>query len=107
MIFLALTIFIIINLSTKWILKKKFSQLEVNFNWKIPYLKLSGLLIIFLLAFFIIFSVTMTGEKKYVENKNAIYGLKFNKTMNSFGFQNNMKIISINDKVIIPQKLGQ
>jgi|TARA_B110000037_G_C16964713_1_gene442466 hypothetical protein len=100
MIFLALIIFIIINLSTKWILKKKFPQLGVNFKWKIPFLKLTGLLIIFLLAFILIFSVTMTSEKKYIVNKNAIYGLKFSKTMNSFGFQDNMKVISINDKEI-------
>jgi hypothetical protein len=100
MIFLALIIFIIINLSTKWILKKKFPQLGVNFNWKIPFLKLTGLLIVFLLAFILIFSVTMTSKKKYVENKNAIYGLKFSKKMNSFGFHDNMKVISINDKEI-------
>ena len=100
MIIIAITIYVLMNLTPKWILKKKYKKLEDNFNWKIPLMKLSGLGLSFCLAFLLIFGTTKSTKDKFVENGNAIYGFKFNNVMKEFGFQDSMRIMSINGENI-------
>lgn len=88
------------NLTPKWILKERYNQLENNFNWTIPFIKLSGIVFCFFLAFLLIFVTTKSTKDTYIQNKNAIYGLEFNNTMEEFGFQDSMKIKSINGQEI-------
>lgn len=100
MILLAIAIYILLNLTPKWILKERYNQLENNFNWTIPFLKLTGFVFCFFLAFLLIFGITKSSKDTYIENKNAIYGLEFNNTMEKFGFQDGMKVKSINGQEI-------
>jgi membrane-associated protease RseP (regulator of RpoE activity) len=100
MIILALIIYILLNLTPKWILKERYNQLENNFNWIIPFIKLTGFVFCFFLAFLLIFGITKSTKDTYIENKNAIYGLEFNNPMEEFGFQDSMKIKSINGQEI-------
>jgi membrane-associated protease RseP (regulator of RpoE activity) len=100
MIVFAIIIYILLNLTPKWILKERYNQLESNFNWTIPFIKLTGLVFCFFLAFLLIFGTTKSTKDTYIENKNAVYGLEFNNTMEVFGFQDSMKIKSINGQGI-------
>ena len=100
MIYLAIIIFILLNLLPKWILKDKYTQLKNEFSWKIPLIKLTGLGFSLLLAFILTFGVTLSTQDKFIENKNAIYGLEFNQIMEELGFQDSMKILSINGAAI-------
>lgn len=63
-------------------------------------MKLSGFGFSFLLAFLLTFGLTKSTKDKFLENKNAIYGFEFNSIMEEFGFQDGMKIKSINGNVI-------
>lgn len=98
MVVIAITLSILMNLAPKWMLKEKFESLENNFSWIIPLTKLSGLVLSSGLAFLLISGVTILRKDRFIENKNAIYGLKFNSQMKEFGFQDTMKIIAINGK---------
>lgn len=100
MIIIAIIIYILLNLTPKWILKERYNQLENNFNWTIPFIKLSGFVFCFFLAFLLIFGTTKSTKDTYIQNKNAIYGLEFDNTMKEFGFQDSMKIKSINGQEI-------
>jgi membrane-associated protease RseP (regulator of RpoE activity) len=100
MIVLAIIIYVLLNLLPKWILQEKYNQLENNFNWKIPFIKLTGFVSCFVLAFLLTFGVTISTKDTYVENKNAIYGLEFNDAMEELGFQDSMKIKAINGEEI-------
>jgi hypothetical protein len=100
MIVVAIIIFVLLNLAPKWILREKYNQLEDNFNWKIPFVKLTGLVFSLFLAFLLIFGITKSTKDTFIENKNAVYGLEFNNTMEDFGFQDSMKIKSINGEEI-------
>ncbi len=96
----AIIVFVLLNLAPKWILKEKYDQLEDNFNWEIPFIKLTGLVLSFFVAFLLIFGITKTTKDTFIENRKAIYGLEFNNTMEEFGFQDSMKIKSINGEEI-------
>ncbi len=98
MVVIAITLSILMNLAPKWMLKEKFESLENNFSWLIPLAKLSGLALSSGLAFLLILGVTILRKDRFIENKNAIYGLKFNSQMQKLGFEDNMKIIAINGK---------
>lgn len=98
MVVIAITISILLSLAPKWILKEKFEALENNFSWIIPLTKLSGLVLSCGLVFLLIVGITIVRKDRFIENKNAIYGLKFNSQMKEFGFQDTMKIIAINGK---------
>lgn len=100
MIIVVISIYILVGLIPKWILKKDYETLCDNFSWKIPLFKLSGLLVGFSLAFILISIVTFSTKKQFVENKNAIYGLEFNTVMENLGFQDGMKIKNINNKTV-------
>jgi len=100
MILIAISIFILVGLIPKWILKKNYETLYDNFSWKIPLFKLLGLLVGLSLAFILISIVTFSTKKQFIENKNAIYGLEFNTIMENFGFEDGMKIKSINNKAV-------
>jgi len=100
MIIIAISIYILANLLPKWILKEKYTNIREQFSWKLPLLKLSGLLISISLAFLTVTIFSISTQKAFLENKNAIHGLKFNATMESFGFEDGMKIIAINNQPI-------
>jgi hypothetical protein len=100
MIFIALVIFVLLNLAPKLIQKKKYKLSEENYSWKIPLFKLSGLVLSVLLAFVLTFGITISTKDKFIENKNAIYGFEFNEAMENLGFQDSMKIETINGKTI-------
>ncbi|MDE5422638.1 M50 family metallopeptidase [Ancylomarina sp. DW003] len=100
MILVVISIYILVGLIPKWILKKDYETLCDNFSWKIPLFKLSGLLVSLSLAFILISIVTFSTKKQFIENKNAIYGLEFNTVMENLGFEDGMKIKSINDKAV-------
>jgi membrane-associated protease RseP (regulator of RpoE activity) len=100
MIFLAILIHVLGNLCPKWILKDNYHILQNNFSWKSSILKLSGLLTSLLFAFILISVHTLTSKDRYIENKNAIYGLEFSETMKAYGFENGDKIVSINGQGI-------
>ena len=98
--YIAIIIYVLFNLAPKWILKERYKLLENNFSWKIPFLKLTGFGFSFLFAFLLIFGITKSTKDKFIENKNAIYGFEFNSVMKEFGFQDSMKIKSINGEDI-------
>lgn len=100
MIVLAIAFYILMNQVPKWILKEKYSQMGKNFNWSVPFIKLAGFAFCFLLTFILTFAITKSTKYTYIENKNAIHGLKFNNTMKEFGFQDGMKIKSVNGQDI-------
>jgi len=100
MIIASILILILLNLIPKWILKEKYVQLENSFNWKIPLIKLTGLIFCFFLSFILVLGLTLSTKDTYIENKNAIYGLEFNNTMEELGFQDSMKITAINGQDI-------
>ncbi|MCZ4694602.1 hypothetical protein DWB61_06070 [Ancylomarina euxinus] len=100
MILVAILIYVLAGLAPKWILKQDYEILREQFSWKIPLFKLSGLFVGLSLAFVLISISTFTTKKGFVENKNAIYGLEFNSVMEKLGFQDGMKIASINDKAV-------
>ena len=97
---LAIIIYVLLNLAPKWMLKEKYIQMENDFNWKIPFIKLTGFDFSFFIAFLLIFGITKSTKDTYIENKNAIYGLEFNNTLEEMGFQDSMKIKSINGEEI-------
>jgi hypothetical protein len=100
MVFLAIIIYILSNIFPRWILKERYKQLEDIFSWKIPFMKLSGLVFTILLAFLVTFGISISTKDRYIENRNAIYGLEFNSVMEELGFWDGMKIISINGEKI-------
>ncbi|MBW7675212.1 site-2 protease family protein [Chryseobacterium chendengshani] len=62
-------------------------------------MKLSGLFVDFFVAFLILFLMHLSSPKAYyISNKDAIYGLEFNKTMQELGFKNGDKIVSVNNQ---------
>ena len=97
---LAIIIYVQINLLPKWILKGKYRQWEERFSWKIPFLKLSGLLICCFLALLLSIGIKISKQDTFIENHNAIYGFQFNKAMKDVGFEDGMRIISINGNKI-------
>ena len=100
MIIIVIIFYLILNNIPKWILKANYKKLEKSFSWKIPFLKITPLIFSFLFAFLIVSGVTLSTEKKFIENKNAIHGLKFKNYMHRLGFEDNMKITSINNEKI-------
>ena len=95
MIVIAILLHVFGDLAPKWILKKNYID-QNNYSWMYSVLKISGLVISFLFAFLLIAGITMTNKDRFIENKNAIYGLEFSETMKNFGFENGDKIVSIN-----------
>ncbi|WP_449386735.1 hypothetical protein [Chryseobacterium lineare] len=66
-----------------------------------PFLKLSGLIFDFFIAFLLLFLIHLLAPKTYyIDNKDAIYGLEFSNTMQELGFENGDKIISINNQPV-------
>lgn len=100
MILIAIFIYAVMNLIPKWILKRKYGNLEDNFNWTTPLTKLSGLVFSFLIAFLLTFGITKSTKDSFIENSNAVYGLQFDRIMKEFGFQDSMRIKSINGEEI-------
>lgn len=100
MILIAIFIYAVMNLLPKWILKRKYGNLEDNFNWTIPLTKLSGLVFSFLIAFLLTFGITKSTKDVFVKNSDAVYGLQFDRIMKEFGFQDSMRIKSINGEEI-------
>ena len=100
MIFLAILVHVLGNLSPKWILKEKFEDSVNNYSWNSSLFKLSGLLASVMCSFILISAITLTSKDKFVENKNAIYGLEFSETMKKMGFEDGDQIVSINDQEI-------
>jgi ribosomal protein S13 len=100
MIFIAIIIYVLFNLAPKWILKEKYKLFEDKFSWKIPFMKLTGFGFSILFAFLLTSGITITTKDKFIENKNAIYGFEFNSLMKELGFQDSMKIKSINGEEI-------
>lgn len=90
MIIVSVLIHILGNYFPKWTLPKTKQH--------IPLLKLSGLLIDFFVAFLILLLISLTSANIYIDNKDAVYGLEFNDTMQELGFKNGDKIISINNQ---------
>lgn len=100
MILIAIIVFVLAALAPKWILRKKYKTWYDEFSWQIPLLKLSGVLVGFTLAIILTITLTYSTKKQFIENKNAIYGLEFNSVMEEFGFEDGMKIVSINNEDI-------
>lgn len=92
MIIVSILIHILGSYFPKWILPKARQH-----N---PILKLSGLFIDFFVAFLILLLISFTSANTFIDNKDAIYGLEFNDTMQELGFENGDKIISINNKPV-------
>lgn len=93
MIIVSILIHILGNYLPKWILPKAKQH-----N---PIIKLSGLFFDFFIAFLILFFIHLLSPKSYyVDNKDAIYGLEFNETMQELGFENGDKILSINNQPV-------
>jgi membrane-associated protease RseP (regulator of RpoE activity) len=93
MIILSILIHPVGNYLPKWILPK---NKQIN-----PIMKLSGLFTDFFVAFFILSLIHLFSPKEYyINNKDAIYGLEFNKTMQQLGFKNGDKIVSVNNQPI-------
>lgn len=97
---LAIIIYIILSLAPRWVLRKKYKVLESEYSWKTPFFKLVGLLLTFFLAFVLVSWVTMTTTRQFIENKNAVHGFEFSSTMKEFGFQDSMKINTVNGKEV-------
>jgi len=100
MMFVAIIIYACFNRVPKWLLKEKYKELEYKFSRKIPIFKLTGFVLSILLAFLLTFGITKATKDKFIENKNAIYGFEFNSTMEELGFQDSMKIKTINGEGI-------
>lgn len=93
MIILSILIHLVGNFLPTWILPK---SRQIN-----PIMKLSGLFADFFAAFLILFLMHLFSPKAYyIDNKHAIYGLEFNKTMQELGFENGDKILSVNNQPI-------
>ncbi len=100
MIFIAILIHVLGNLSPKWILKENFEKGRNNYSWNSSFLKLSGLLTSFLFTLILISTLTLTSKDKFIENNKAIYGLEYSETMKKLGFEDGYQIVSINDQEI-------
>ncbi len=100
MLFVAIAFFMVMNLLPKWILKRKYRDLEDDYNLAVPLMKLSGLTAVLLFAFLLTIWLILSSKDTYVENKNAVYGLMFDSSMESLGFQDSMRVIDINGKEI-------
>ena len=100
MIIIVIIFYLILANTPKCILKGNYEKLEKNFSWKIPLFKITPIIFSLLFALLIVSAVTLSTEKKFIENKNAIHGLKFKNYMHSLGFEDTMKIISINNEKI-------
>ncbi|KQT22206.1 hypothetical protein ASG31_02385 [Chryseobacterium sp. Leaf404] len=93
MIIIAILLHILGNCLPKWLVSK------VKHNNHI--LKLSGLVFDFFIAFLVLFLIHLLSPKAhYIDNKDAIYGLEFNQTMQQLGFKNEDKIISVNNQPV-------
>lgn len=86
---------------TSWITKDKLNELRTQLEWRQVFVEMSGVITNFVLAFLIIFVVTLTSKEKYLLNENAIYGIEFSDVLRNIGFKNGDKIISINNKRIV------
>lgn len=100
MLFIAIILYVVFSHAPKWILKEKYKKLENSFSWKIPLLKFSGPVLSLVLAFILTFVITISTKDSFVENKNAVYGLKFNDLMKEFGFRDSMHIKFVNGKEV-------
>lgn len=63
-------------------------------------MKLSGLFLSLILAFLLTLGITFSTKDSFIENKNAVYGLRFNSEMKEFGFRDSMRIKYINGEEI-------
>ena len=86
---------------TSWITKDKLNELRTQLEWRQVLVETSGVITNFVLAFLIIFVVTLTSKEKYLLNENAIYGIEFSDVLRNIGFENGDKIISINNKKVV------
>ena len=93
MIIISIVIHFLGNYLPKWILPKA----KQNYS----FLKLSGLFLDFSIAFLVLFLIHLLSPKVYyIDNKDAIYGLEFNETIQQSGFKNGNRIISINNQPV-------
>ena len=96
MIFISILIHVLGNLAPKWIFKEYYLSERNKFSWKYSLFQLSGLLTTFLFVFIFVSISTLTSKERFIENKNAVYGLEFSETMESIGFVDGDRIESIN-----------
>ncbi len=96
MIFISILIHFLGNLAPKWIFKDYYLAERNKFSWKYSLFQLSGIITTLLFTFILVSIFTLTSTTRYIENKNAIYGLKFSENLQSIGFEDGDKIISIN-----------
>ena len=93
MIIISILIHLLGNYLPKWFVSKA--------KHNNPILKLSGLPFDFFIAFLVLFLIHLLSPKVfYIDNRDAIYGLEFNGTMQQLGFKNGDKIISVNDRPV-------
>jgi len=84
-----------------WITKDKLNELRTQLEWRQVFVEMSGVITNFVLAFLIIFVITVTNREKYLLNENAIYGVEFSDVLKNIGFENGDKIISINNQKVV------
>jgi membrane-associated protease RseP (regulator of RpoE activity) len=84
-----------------WITKVKLNELRTQSDWRRVIVEMGGVITNFVLAFLIIFIITITGKEKYLLNENAIYGVEFSDVLKNIGFENGDKIISINNQKVV------
>lgn len=95
-----LAVYAVFNFCPKWVLREKYKSLHDNFSWKIPFLKLSGLLLSLILSFMLIFVITISTRDSFIKNSDAVYGFEFNHELKELGFQDGMRIYYINGEKI-------
>ena len=97
----ALLIFILSFYLPYWITRKKRSESRSEISWRQAFFELSPLLTCFVFSFVLILIITLTGSKKYLLNKDAVYGIESNQLVEKWGFLDGDKILRINGEEVV------
>lgn len=97
----ALLIFILSFYFPYWIARKKRSESRAEITRKQVFFELSPVLTCFVFSFVLIVIITLTGSKKHLLNKDAIYGIESNQLIEKWGFLEGDKILKINGEEVM------
>jgi len=101
MIFIAIVLFVVGFYLPYWISKKSVSESRQEISWKQALFELSGLLTCLVLSFVLSSITIFSSGKKYLLNKDVLFGIEGNELIEKWGFMDGDKIIRINGEEVV------
>lgn len=97
MLYFSILIHLVGRFLPSWILKGKFRQSQTKINLSYILLKMTGVVLDFILAIMIISAVTLTNRHSYIANECEVYGIICSNEIKEMGFQDGDRILTINN----------